>query len=141
MAEDMQHDRVVVSENGRGPYQQTIAIGKHLLLADEPPALGGDDAGPAPFDLLLASLGACTSITLRMYAERKLMPLTRVRVELQHDRIAAAGGGKSDHIVRRISLEGDLSAEQRDALLAIANKCPMYRTLRSDLQIDSMVVE
>lgn len=104
------------------------------------PALGGEDAGPAPFDLLLASLGACTSITLRMYAERKRMPLTRVSVELQHDRIAAAGGGRSDHIVRRISLEGDLSAEQRDALLAIANKCPMYRTLRSDLQIDSLIV-
>ncbi|MBN8455155.1 OsmC family protein [Accumulibacter sp.] len=140
MAEDRQHDRVVVGENGRGPYQQTIEIGKHLLLADEPPALGGEDAGPAPFDLLLASLGACTSITLRMYAERKRMPLTRVSVELQHDRIAAAGGGRSDHIVRRISLEGDLSAEQRDALLAIANKCPMYRTLRSDLQIDSLIV-
>ncbi|TLD44820.1 MAG: hypothetical protein FAZ92_02919 [Accumulibacter sp.] len=140
MAEDRQHDRVVVGENGRGPYQQTIEIGKHLLIADEPPALGGEDAGPAPFDLLLASLGACTSITLRMYAERKRMPLTRVSVELQHDRIAAAGGGRSDHIVRRISLEGDLSAEQRDALLAIANKCPMYRTLRSDLQIDSLIV-
>ncbi|EXI89015.1 MAG: OsmC-like protein [Candidatus Accumulibacter sp. BA-94] len=141
MAEDRQNHRVVVSESGRGPYQQSIEIGKHLLLADEPPALGGEDAGPAPFDLLLASLGACTSITLRMYAQRKLMPLTRVSVELQHDRIAVAGGGRGDHVVRRIRLEGDLSADQRDALLAIANRCPMYRTLHSDLQIDSMVVE
>ncbi|EXI72972.1 MAG TPA: OsmC family protein [Candidatus Accumulibacter phosphatis] len=140
MAEDMQHDQVLVSENGRGPYQQTIRIGKHLLLADEPASLGGEDAGPAPFDLLLASLGACTSITLRMYAERKRMPLTRVSVELQHDRVAVAGGGTREHIVRRIRLEGDLSADQRGALLAIANKCPMYRTLHSELQIDSLVV-
>lgn len=141
MAEDRQHDRIVVSENGRGPYQQTIEIGKHRLLADEPPALGGEDAGPAPFDLLLASLGACTSITLRMYAQRKRLPLARVRVELQHDRIDVAGSGKHDRIVRQIRLEGELSADQRSALLAIANKCPMYRTLRSDLLIDSMIVE
>lgn len=140
MAEDRQHDRVVVGENGRGPYQQTIEIGKHLLLADEPPALGGEDAGPAPFDLLLASLGACTSITLRMYAQRKRLPLARVRVELQHDRIDVAGSGKRDRIVRQIRPEGDLSADQRNGLLAIANKCPMYRTLRSDLQIDSLIV-
>ncbi len=131
MTEDRQHDRVVVSENGRGPYQQTIEIGKHRLLADEPPALGGEDSGPAPFDLLLASLGACTSITLRMYAQRKRLPLARVRVELQHDRVDVAGSGK----------RGDLSADQRSALLAIANKCPMYRTLRSDLLIDSIVAE
>jgi len=141
MVEDRQHDRVVVSENGRGPYQQTIQIGQHQLLADEPPALGGTDAGPAPFDLLLASLGACTSITLRMYAQRKALPLTRVRVELQHDRIDVAGMGKRDRIIRHIRLEGELSAEQRSGLLAIANKCPMYRTLRSDLLIDSVVVE
>ena len=132
---------VVVSENGLGPYQQTVRVGKHSLIADEPVALGGEDAGPAPFDLLLASLGACTSITLRMYAQRKQLALTRVSVELTHEKVALEGGGKAERIARTIRLEGDLTPEQRSALLAIANKCPMYRTLNSDLQIDSVLSE
>jgi len=141
MAQDKHHDPVVVSENGQGPYQQTVRIGKHRLIADEPVALGGEDAGPAPFDLLLASLGACTSITLRMYAQRKHLPLSGVHVELTHDRVELEDGGKGDRIKRRISLEGDLTTAQRSSLLAIANKCPMYRTLRSEIRIDSLVVE
>jgi putative redox protein len=129
---------VIVSENGRGPYQQTVYTGKHTLIADEPPALGGEDAGPEPMDFLLAGLGACTSITLRMYAERKDWPLTGVSVALTHDRLELDGGrGTVDCIARVITLEGELSAEQRQRLLAIANKCPMHRTLQSNTRIDS----
>ncbi len=141
MPKDTHHNPVVVSENGLGPYQQTIRVGKHSLIADEPVAMGGADAGPAPFDFLLASLGACTSITLRMYAERKQLPLLEVSVELLHDRIEVEGHGKVDHISRKITLIGDLSVEQRSRLLAIANKCPMYRSLQSDLRIDSVLAK
>jgi len=129
---------VVVGENGRGPYQQTVYAGKHRLIADEPPAMGGEDAGPEPMDFLLAGLGACTSITLRMYAERKDWPLTGISVALTHDTLELDGGrGKVDRIARVITLEGELSEEQRQRLLAIANKCPMHRTLQSNTRIDS----
>ncbi|MBK8115781.1 MAG: OsmC family protein [Candidatus Accumulibacter sp.] len=132
---------VVVSENGLGPYQRTVHVGRHTLVADEPLSLGGNDAGPEPMDFLLASLGACTSITLRMYAERKQLPLTGIRVELLHDRVDSEKHGKVDRIVRTITLEGELTAAQRAGLLAIANKCPMYRTLQSDLRIDSSLAD
>ena len=132
---------VVVSENGLGPYQRTVHVGRHTLVADEPLSLGGNDAGPEPMDFLLASLGACTSITLRMYAERKQLPLTGIRVELLHDRVDSEKHGKVDRIVRMITLEGELTAAQRAGLLAIANKCPMYRTLQSDLRIDSSLAD
>ena len=136
------HDHsIVVSENGLGPYQQMVCAGRHRLIADEPVALGGSDAGPTPFDFLLASLGACTSITLRMYAERKHLPLAGVSVELMHDRIEVDGHGKIDRISRTITLAGDLTGEQRGKLLAIANKCPMYRVLQSDIHIDSVLAD
>ena len=135
------HDPVVVSENGQGPYQQTVRVGKHCLIADEPVAMGGSDAGPAPFDFLLASLGSCTSITLRMYAERKGLPLAGVSVELTHDRVEVEGGSKVDRISRLIRLDGDLTPEQRSRLLAIANKCPIYRCLQSDIRIDSLLAD
>jgi putative redox protein len=132
---------VVVSENGLGPYQRTVHVGRHTLVADEPVSLGGNDAGPQPMDFLLASLGACTSITLRMYAERKQLPLTGIRVALLHDKVDSEKHGKVDRIVRTITLEGELTAAQRAGLLAIANKCPMYRTLQSDLRIDSSLAD
>ena len=132
---------VVVSENGLGPYQRTVHVGRHTLVADEPVSLGGNDAGPEPMDFLLASLGACTSMTLRMYAERKQLPLTGIRVALLHDKVDSEKHGKVDRIVRTITLEGELTAAQRAGLLAIANKCPMYRTLQSDLRIDSSLAD
>ena len=131
---------LTVSENGRGPYQQNVSAGRHMLVADEPQAMGGDDAGLAPFDFLLAALGSCTSITLRMYAQRKNLPLTQVSVALSHEKIDV-DGHKVDRIERNITLIGDLSAEQRERLLEIANKCPMYRTLQSDIKIDSRVAD
>ena len=141
MAKDKDSHPVVVSDNGLGPYQQTVRTGRHTLLADEPVTMGGDDAGPSPFDLLLASLGACTSITLRMYAEHKHLPLTGVRVELMHDRIEVEGQGQIDQISRIITPTGDLTRDQRSKLLAIANKCPMYRILHSGLRIDSVLAD
>lgn len=131
---------VTVSENGQGPYQQQVSAGRHTLVADEPQTMGGDDAGLAPFDLLLAALGSCTSITLRMYAQRKNLALTHVSVALSHEKIDI-DGRQVDRIERNITLDGDLSAEQRERLLEIANKCPIYRTLQSDITIDSRIAE
>jgi putative redox protein len=128
---------LIVSENGQGRYQQTVRVGRHTLIADEHVAAGGADAGPAPSDFLLAALGSCTSMTLRMYAERKGLALTRISVALTHEKISIQGLGKVDRIKRIITLEGDLQAEQRTRLLEIANRCPMYRTLCSDIRIDS----
>ena len=141
--DDAMHDTpsvLTVSENGRGPYQQNVSAGRHTLIADEPQAMGGDDAGLAPFDFLLAALGSCTSITLRMYAQRKNLPLTHVSVALTHEKIDV-DGRKVDRIERNITLIGELSVEQRERLLEIANKCPMYRTLQSDITIDSRLAD
>jgi putative redox protein len=130
---------LIVGENGQGRYQQTIRVGRHTLIADEPVAAGGTDAGPAPYDFLLAGLGACTSMTLRMYAERKGISLSRVSVELTREKAEIEGRGLVDRIVRIITLEGDLTVEQRVRMLEIANKCPVYRTLCSDIQIESSI--
>lgn len=127
---------VVVEENGQGRYQQSVQVGQHALIADEPVSMGGDDAGPAPFDYLLAALGACTSMTLRMYAERKQLHLTGIRVELAHEKVEV-NGERRDRIDRIIHLEGDLSAEERQRLLEIANKCPVHRSLSQPFLVDS----
>ncbi len=136
---------VVVSEEGSGKFSQNVRIGPHLLRADEPAAYGGDDSGPSPYDLLLTALGACTSMTLRMYADRKGLQLRRVEVELAHDKIHAADcedcetqSGKVDRIRRSIRLEGDLGEEQRKKLLEIADKCPVHRTLHSEVKIQTV---
>lgn len=136
---------VVVAERHRGRYQQTVRVGSHELVADEPAALGGDDAGPNPYEFLLAALGACTSMTLRMYAERKALPLEHVAVQLRHEKIHAKDCascettvGMVDRIERRIEIRGDLTQEQRESLLAIAGKCPVHRTLESEIHIDTL---
>ena len=131
---------VVVAENGQGRYQQEVRIGQHRLLADEPLSVGGDDAGPAPFDFLMSGLGACTSMTLRMYAERKGLPLTRVSVALRHDKIDIDGIAR-DRIVREITLEGELLPEQRSRLLEIANRCPVHRALSGAMMLDCALAE
>ncbi len=127
--------KVIVAENGQGRYQQQVIAGQHHLIADEPASMGGADAGPAPFDFIMSGLGACTSMTLRMYAERKELPLTRVSVELSHDKLEI-DGVQRDRITRHITLEGDLSPEQRQRLLEIANKCPVHRALSQSIQLD-----
>ena len=125
---------VIVKENGQGRYQQAVLAGKHELIADEPVSMGGGDAGPAPFDYLMAGLGACTSMTLRMYAERKGLPLQQVLVELAHHKVEIDGQSR-DCIERRITLLGELSQEQRQRLMEIAHKCPVHRALSQSFQL------
>jgi putative redox protein len=134
--------QVVVRETRNSKFQQTIAAGPHHLLADEPVAAGGEDTGPAPYDFLLAALGACTSMTMRLYADRKALPLDRVTVTLKHNKIHAQDCaecetkvGMLDQIDRIIAIEGDLDAEQRKRLMEIADKCPVHRTLTSEVRI------
>ena len=130
--------RVQVTQKS-APFQVAVKAGKYSLIADEPATLGGGGTGPAPYDLLLGSLGACTAITLRMYAERKGLVLTRVHVDLRHEKISIPEQKPVDRIERTITLEGDLTPEQRQRMLEIANKCPMYRTLTSNIQIESTI--
>jgi uncharacterized OsmC-like protein len=133
---------VLVRETGRGQFQQEVMLGSHRLLADEPKDVGGLDSGPGPYDLLLAALGACKAMTVRLHANRKQFPLQRVQVRLQHRRIYAADcaecetkTGMIDRIECAITLEGNLSDEQRGRLMEIAEKCPVHRTLTSEVDI------
>src|SRR5262249_38007703 len=130
--------RNVIVESGPLKFAQKITAGPHLIAADEPTEFGGNDSGPNPYELLLAALGACTSMTVRMYADRKQWPLEKVHVSLSHARIHAEDCadcetkvGMVDRIDAEISFTGNLSAEQRSKLLEIANKCPVHRTLVS----------
>ena len=134
---------VVVEPAGTGRFAQTVRAGNHVLRADEP-AGTGDDTGPTPYDLLLAALGTCTSMTLRMYADRKDIPLEHVRVTLTHERTHADDcvdeSGKPCRIEvlnRTIELDGELDDEQRDRLMQIADRCPVHRTLSGDLRIST----
>src|ERR671910_2021912 len=132
---------VVVRGNAEG-FTQEIVVGPHQVTADEPKDMGGDDEGPTPYDLLLAALGSCTSITVTMYAQNKTWPLQDVTVRLQHSTIHATDcaecetkEGKIDRIELDIELAGPLSSEQRSKLLEIAKKCPVHRTLTSETNI------
>lgn len=134
--------RVVVQETRNSKFQQTVAVGPHRMLADEPVAAGGQDSGPGPYDFVLAGLGACTSMTMRMYADRKSLPMERVTVTLKHSKIHAEDcaecetrEGMLDQIERVIAIEGALDAEQRKKLMEIADKCPVHRTLTSEVRI------
>jgi putative redox protein len=136
--------QVVVEETGEGKFTQRIAAGPHSLRADEPQSVGGLDSGPSPYDFVLAGLGACTSMTLRLYAERKGLALEKTRVTLSHDKIHAADcadcetkEGRIDRIVRVIELTGRLSDDERHRLLEIADKCPVHRTLESEVLIET----
>ena len=128
---------------GRGDgFVQQVQAGTHRLTADEPVSFGGTDAGPNPYDLLLSALGACTSMTAGMYARRKGWPLEAVTVRLWHSKVHAADcaecetkEGKLDRIEMQVEFAGPLSGEQRARLLEIANKCPVHRTLTSEIDI------
>jgi uncharacterized OsmC-like protein/pimeloyl-ACP methyl ester carboxylesterase len=133
---------VLVAETGHGKFEQSIVAGPHRYLADEPVSVGGNGSGPSPYEYLLAALGACTSMTIRLYADLKKLPLARVAVALRHDKIHAVDcaecetrEGKIDRIEREVTLEGDLSPEQRAKLMEIADKCPVHRTLHSEINI------
>jgi putative redox protein len=139
--QDAAEGTVTVTEAGSGTYTQQITAGHHRLVADEPQPIG-DDAGPTPYDLLLAALGSCTSMTLRMYANRKGWPLANIRVTLRHSRIHAQDcaecetkTGWIEHIDREIELTGDLDDAQRDRLLLMADRCPVHQTLTSEVRV------
>ncbi|MGE0415678.1 MAG: OsmC family protein [Acetobacteraceae bacterium] len=127
---------VVVKESDHRPYGQIISAGRHIAGADEPEKYGGQDTGMAPYELLLASLGACTSMTIRMYADRKEWPLQNVSVALRHVRIRE-GNATVDRFERQISLSGDLTQDQRQRLLEIADKCPVSQTLSRESRVES----
>jgi uncharacterized OsmC-like protein/pimeloyl-ACP methyl ester carboxylesterase len=136
---------VLVRETRHGGLQNEVIASAHRFLADEPVKAGGLDSGPGPYDLLLAALGACTSMTVRLYADRKQWPLKRILVRLKHGRIYAKDcaecetkEGLIDHIDRTITFEGELDAEQRQRLMEIADKCPVHRTLTSEVDIKSV---
>ena len=134
----------VVAHIGPEHYRTDVYAGAHVLVADEPRDVGGTDAGPSPYGYLSSALGACTAITLRMYADRKQWPVEAIIVRLKHEKIHASdcatcetGDGKLDRFEREIELTGKLSGEQRQRLLEIANKCPVHQTLHSEVIIDS----
>src|SRR5271154_1047661 len=133
---------VVVRETRNSKFQQIVSVGPHRLLADEPAGAGGDDTGLSPYDFVLAGLGACTSMTMRLYADRKSLPLERTTVTLKHSKIHAEDcaecetkAGMLDQIDRVITMEGPLDTEQRKKLMEIADKCPVHRTLTSEIHI------
>jgi uncharacterized OsmC-like protein/fermentation-respiration switch protein FrsA (DUF1100 family) len=139
--------QVVVAETTQGRFLNHVVAGRHRYLADEPESVGGFDAGPGPYEFLATALGACTSMTLRMYADRKHLPLDRVTVEVSHEQVHAddaeadsaealpRSGGKIDRFTRVLRLDGDLDEDQRASLLRIADRCPVHRTLEQSSRI------
>src|SRR5690606_24648175 len=139
---------VEVAQSDVEGFTSTVRAGRHTQIADEPKAMGCADLGPSPHDYLLASLGACTAMTLRMYARRKKLPLEEVSVQLRHRRIHAEDcaecedkSGQLTEITREIRITGDLDADQRARLLEIADKCPVHRTLSERIRIVSELVD
>jgi uncharacterized OsmC-like protein len=137
----------VIVRGGAAGFAQEIEIGSHRLKADEPVDFGGTDTGPSPYDLLLAALGSCTSMTISFYARRLKWPLESVTISLQHSKIHATDCeecetkiGKIDRIEREIQLTGALTAEQRAKLMEIADRCPVHQTLTSEINIKTRAV-
>jgi putative redox protein len=146
--ESVQPDGTVIVEDGQwSGFAEIVRAGRHVLAADEPIAVGGGDTGPGPYEYLLAALGTCTAMTLRMYARQKNWPLEKVTVRLAHDKIYATDcaacetkEGKIDRLQRSIELAGPLDAAQRQRLLEIADKCPVHRTLKSEILIQTKLL-
>ena len=138
-------DGVVVQETGQGKFTNAVSVGgRHTLKADEPVTVGGNDTGPTPYDYLLTALGACKSMTMRMYADRKKFPLDQARVTLRHDKIHAEDcdtcethEGRIDQIDVEIHLDGDLTDEQRQSIYAISDRCPVHQTLKNEISFKS----
>ncbi len=143
---EVEEGLVLVRETHGGKFQQEILTGPHRMLADEPVKQGGLDSGPGPYDYLLAGLGACTSMTIRLYADFKKIPLENVSVRLNHEKKIHTKDcedcenkvTKVDHIERAITLEGPLDAAQRQRLMEIADKCPVHQTLESKVDIHTV---
>ncbi|MEO9872259.1 bifunctional alpha/beta hydrolase/OsmC family protein [Ekhidna sp.] len=141
ISEEAPEGEVLIRLGEKG-YTTEVIAGKHLMVADEPPSVGGDDNGPTPYGYLLAGLGACTAMTLRMYADFKKIDLKEVEVKLTHDKIHKVDGensesstGKIDQITRKIKVTGDLTDEQHKRLIEIADRCPVHKTLEGKPEI------
>jgi len=139
--------QVIVEDAPTGAFTEIVRAGRHVLTADEPQAVGGNDLGPGPYEYLLAALGTCTAMTIRMYARQKGWPLAKVTVRLNHARVHAEDcatcetrEGKIDRMERVLSLEGPLDDAQRQRLLEIANKCPVHRTLMAEVTIPTRLL-
>ena len=130
----------VVSEDRPRPFGNRVTIGRHHLQADEPAETGGGATGPDPYEFLLAGLGACTAMTLRLYADRKGWPLAHVAVRVRHAERMTAGAAR-DLFTREITLDGELSGEERTRLLEIAERCPVSRTLSAGVTIRSSLAD
>ena len=147
-SEILRTDKQVVAKLGNKGFTTEIMAGKHGLVADEPENVGGNDFGPTPYELLSAGLGACTAITLRMYADRKEWDLQEVKVHLEHQKLHSEDckecettTGKIDHFVRVIEFEGNLNKEQKSRMLGIAEKCPVHKTLHSEVVVHTKLQE
>jgi len=145
--EDLRDNRVF-ARTGKKGFQTELKVNRHRFIADEPVTEGGGDTGPTPYDYLVGALGACTAMTIRMYADRKKWPVEEIHVRLRHEKIHAEDcrdcetkGGKVDHIEREIEVAGPLDKEQKERLMAIANRCPVHRTLNSEISITSRLKE
>jgi len=141
-AKSARDEGTVTVRGSASGFAQEIEAGRHRLVSDEPISVGGGDTGPNPYDLLLAALGSCTSMTLAMYARRRAWPLKDVVVRLKHSKIHAEDcancetkQGMVDQVERDIELIGDLNGKQRSKLLEIANKCPVHRTFASEINV------
>lgn len=131
-------DPVIVKERAGGKYTQDVNTLRHHFFADEPTSYGSADIGPAPYELLCASLGACTSITLRMYAERKKWDVENISVKVTHKKLQLSELPPKDVFTRAITLTGDLDEEQRARMIVIANKCPVHKTLEASSDIETV---
>jgi uncharacterized OsmC-like protein len=133
-------DRRVTTTTGRKPYRTEIAAKGHSLVVDEPLQSGGANEGPSPYDLLCAALGSCTTITLRMYADRKEWPLEQVIAHVEHRRIVPSGstavGAQRDHFLVELEVTGPLDEQQRTRLMEIAERCPVHRTLLAGAKVE-----
>lgn len=145
--ETVESGEVIVNETGEGLFTQEILAGDHTIIADEPTSVGGNDRGFTPYELLLSALGACTSMTIRLYANAKSIPLKGITVKLKHSKMHAKDcedcendKTKIDYIFREIELKGELTQEQRDKLLIIANKCPVHKTLTSKIVVETKLI-
>jgi uncharacterized OsmC-like protein/pimeloyl-ACP methyl ester carboxylesterase len=135
---------VAVSRTGASGFRSDVSLSGHTLIADEPEDYGGTDMGPTPYDLLSGALATCTSMTIRMYADHKKLPVDSVTVSVRHDKIHAKDcedceqeDGKIDHFRRELSVEGDLTDEQRQRILQIADRCPVHKTLHGDVHVQT----
>jgi putative redox protein len=139
-----QEPRTVVVEGPTAGYRAEVQVAGHRLTIDEPIPVGGKDSGPSPYEMLLAALGACTAMTLRLYADRRQWPLKRAVVKLRHHKVHAQDcvdcehkAAKIDVIDRVLVLEGPLDEAQRTKLLEMAERCPVHQTLRSEIQVNT----